>query len=157
MKSWLWISALTLAFTTGVVFVPRVTGQQEHQEHASPLRKALIESGLGDSLTGGGYGNYMKYGVFSTGLKAINAEDARRVELFYSTIHPCECKLAIFRLPQPPAEFPDTDDGYTGLLHELHILLEPVVGHILRVIRYAVQHGIHAISPERFAGLSFPR
>src|SRR2546430_2445867 len=65
--------------------------------------------------------------------------------------------ITIFRLPQPPAEFPDTDDGYTGFLHELHILLEPVVGHILRVIRYAVQHGIHAISPERFAGLGFPR
>ena len=89
--------------------------------------------------------------------RAHDDADARRVELFYSTIHPCEFKLAIFRLPQPPAEFPDTDDGYTGLLHELHILLEPVVGHILRVIRYAVQHGIHAISPERFAGLGFPR
>ncbi|MDY6972960.1 MAG: insulinase family protein [Thermodesulfobacteriota bacterium] len=47
---------------------------------ASPLRKALIDSGLGEDLAGGGLGNELRQGYFSTGLKGINPEDADRIE-----------------------------------------------------------------------------
>ena len=47
---------------------------------ASPLRKALIDSGLGDDLTGGGYGPHYRQAIFSTGLKGIAAGDADKVE-----------------------------------------------------------------------------
>ena len=47
---------------------------------AAPLRKALIDSGLGDDLTGGGYGPYYRQAIFSTGLKGIAASDADKVE-----------------------------------------------------------------------------
>lgn len=47
---------------------------------ASPLRKALIDSGLGDDLTGSGYGPHYRQAIFSTGLKGIAAGDADQVE-----------------------------------------------------------------------------
>lgn len=47
---------------------------------ASPLRKALIDSGLGENLTGGGLEDELRQMMFSTGLKGIRAEDAGKVE-----------------------------------------------------------------------------
>lgn len=47
---------------------------------ASPLRKALIDSGLGEDLTGGGYDSSLRQALFSTGLKGMAAEDADKVE-----------------------------------------------------------------------------
>lgn len=47
---------------------------------ASPLRKALIDSGLGEGLTGGGINNYQKFPYFSTGLKGIKPESASEIE-----------------------------------------------------------------------------
>lgn len=47
---------------------------------ASPLRKALIDSGLGEGLTGGGVNNFQKFPYFSTGLKGIKPESAPEVE-----------------------------------------------------------------------------
>jgi Zn-dependent M16 (insulinase) family peptidase len=47
---------------------------------ASPLRKALIDSGLGDDLTGLGFENELRQMVFSTGLKGVAAENVDRVE-----------------------------------------------------------------------------
>ncbi|RME45674.1 MAG: peptidase M16 [Caldilineae bacterium] len=47
---------------------------------ASPLRKALIDSGLGEDLTGGGMAAHLRQAFFSTGLKGMNPADAGRVE-----------------------------------------------------------------------------
>jgi Zn-dependent M16 (insulinase) family peptidase len=47
---------------------------------ASPLRKALIDSGLGEDLVGGGLGPYLRQLTFSTGLKGVKSEDAPKVE-----------------------------------------------------------------------------
>jgi hypothetical protein len=47
---------------------------------ASPLRKALIDSGLGEDLVGGGYDGQTRQVSFSTGLKGIALEDAEKVE-----------------------------------------------------------------------------
>lgn len=47
---------------------------------ASPLRKALIESGLGEDLTGGGLDADLRQVSFSTGLKGVALEDTSRVE-----------------------------------------------------------------------------
>ncbi|MCP4403924.1 MAG: peptidase M16, partial [bacterium] len=47
---------------------------------ASPLRKALIDSGLGEDLTGGGLSDSLRQMYFSTGLKGISVEDAGKVE-----------------------------------------------------------------------------
>ena len=47
---------------------------------ASPLRKALIDSGLGEDLTGGGLENQLRQMNFSTGLKGIAREAASQVE-----------------------------------------------------------------------------
>lgn len=53
----------------------------------SPLRKALIESGLGEDLAGGGVEVELRQGFFSTGLKGIETEDADRVEaLIFETL-----------------------------------------------------------------------
>ncbi len=47
---------------------------------ASPLRKALIDSGLGEDVTGGGIEGELRQMSFSTGLKGIAGEDADKVE-----------------------------------------------------------------------------
>ncbi len=47
---------------------------------ASPLRKALIDSGLGENLTGGGSEDQLCQLTFGTGLKGIAAADADKVE-----------------------------------------------------------------------------
>lgn len=47
---------------------------------ASPLRKALIDSGLGEDLAGGGLADDQRELYFSVGLKGIATEDADQVE-----------------------------------------------------------------------------
>jgi Zn-dependent M16 (insulinase) family peptidase len=47
---------------------------------ASPLRKALIESGLGEDLTGGGLEPDLRQMLFSTGLKGVAEENTGPVE-----------------------------------------------------------------------------
>ncbi len=47
---------------------------------ASPLRKALMDSGLGEDLTGEGLGDELRQIYFSTGLKGIRMENADRIE-----------------------------------------------------------------------------
>jgi len=46
----------------------------------SPLRKALIDSGLGDDLAGTGLENELRQAYFSTGLKGIDTDQADHVE-----------------------------------------------------------------------------
>jgi Zn-dependent M16 (insulinase) family peptidase len=47
---------------------------------ASPLRKALIDSGLGEDLTGGGFSMYTREATFGTGLKGVAVENTGLVE-----------------------------------------------------------------------------
>ena len=47
---------------------------------ASPLRKALLDSGLGEGLTGGGLSTSSRQARFHIGLKGITAENAEKVE-----------------------------------------------------------------------------
>ena len=47
---------------------------------ASPLRKALIDSGLGEDITGRGLDGELRQLAFSTGLKGIAMEDVDKVE-----------------------------------------------------------------------------
>ena len=47
---------------------------------SSPLRKELIESGLGEDLVGVGLENELRQMFFSTGLKGVRREDLPRVE-----------------------------------------------------------------------------
>ena len=47
---------------------------------ASPLRKALIDSGLGEDVTGGGLSTSTRQMTFSVGLKGVGAENADLVE-----------------------------------------------------------------------------
>ena len=46
----------------------------------SPLRKALIDSNLGEDITGGGLGSELCQMYFSTGLKGIDLKDAEKIE-----------------------------------------------------------------------------
>ncbi len=47
---------------------------------ASPLRTALMESGLGEDLAGGGLENELRQMFFSTGLKGMDPADEHKVE-----------------------------------------------------------------------------
>ena len=47
---------------------------------ASPLRKALIDSGLGEDVTGGGIGTSLRQASFSTGLKGIDPARSEEIE-----------------------------------------------------------------------------
>jgi Zn-dependent M16 (insulinase) family peptidase len=47
---------------------------------AAPLRKALIDSRLGDDLTGSGYNDGIRQHTFAVGMKGIDPADAEQVE-----------------------------------------------------------------------------
>lgn len=47
---------------------------------ASPLRKALLDSGLGEDLTGSGLSTRAKQMTFSVGMKGMNTADSAKVE-----------------------------------------------------------------------------
>lgn len=47
---------------------------------ASPLRKALIDSGLGEDLTGGGFQTGYRQTMYSVGLKGVAEQDTEKVE-----------------------------------------------------------------------------
>ncbi len=54
---------------------------------ASPLRKALIGSGLGEEVIGNGLDDSLRQLTFSTGLKGVRKEDTRQVEaLIFDTL-----------------------------------------------------------------------
>jgi Zn-dependent M16 (insulinase) family peptidase len=54
---------------------------------ASPLKKALLDSGLGEDLTGIGLETDLRQMVFSTGLKGTRARDAKKIEtLIFDTL-----------------------------------------------------------------------
>jgi Zn-dependent M16 (insulinase) family peptidase len=54
---------------------------------SSVLRKTLMESGLGDSITGGGLSDELLQATFSIGLKGIKQEDVSKVEdLIHETL-----------------------------------------------------------------------
>lgn len=58
---------------------------------AAPLRKALTDSGLGESLIGGGIEDELRQPVFSIGLKGVQEEDAQKVvDLVVSTLERLE-------------------------------------------------------------------
>ncbi len=55
---------------------------------ASPLRKALIDSGLGEDVIGGGMENDLRENSYSIGMKGVTAENADKVEaLILDTLH----------------------------------------------------------------------
>ena len=47
---------------------------------AAPLRKALIDSGLGEGMIGGGMGTASRQATFSAGLKGVKEDNADKVE-----------------------------------------------------------------------------
>lgn len=46
---------------------------------ASPLRRALTESGLGESIIGGGLSDELRQPTFSLGLKGVDPANAQKV------------------------------------------------------------------------------
>ena len=47
---------------------------------ASPLRKTLIDSGLGEDVIGGGYSSYTRQPTFAVGMKGLDTENVERAE-----------------------------------------------------------------------------
>jgi presequence protease len=88
---------------------------------ASPLRKALIESGIGSALADGtGYNDYREI-IFSAGLKDVNAEDAEKIEnlilgtleqLVQTGIDPDLIDAAIHQLEIEAREVSDRGEPY---------------------------------------------
>ncbi len=63
-----------------LVLATRIMSRSLVGTPASPLRKVLIESGLGENVVGGGLQTWTRQMYFSTGLKGVNAENIDQVE-----------------------------------------------------------------------------
>ena len=83
--------------------------------------------------------------------RAEDGFDSRVVESIEHAAHPGKLKLAVARFPTAPGGFPDANDGQAGLLHQLDVCVEPVVGRVFRVVRGAIEDGAHAVRRERAA------
>jgi len=78
-----WISVNWLLPETGDVELSLGLNILEHilvETPASPLRKALIDSGLGDDLTQSGVADYLRQIFFTAGMKGISLDDTDKVE-----------------------------------------------------------------------------
>ena len=56
---------------------------------AAPLRRALTESGLGESIIGGGLSDELRQPTFSLGLKGVDPANAQKVCLLPASPPPC--------------------------------------------------------------------
>ena len=71
----------------GLNFSLRILGHILIGTPASPLRKALLDSGLGEDLAGGGMEAELRHLVFSTGLKGTRQRHAKKIEkLIFDTL-----------------------------------------------------------------------
>jgi len=71
---------LTEASSTDTNLALRILGYILLGMPGSPLRKALIDSGLGEDLAGVGLEDELRQMYFSTGLKGIDVRDGERIE-----------------------------------------------------------------------------
>jgi Zn-dependent M16 (insulinase) family peptidase len=79
--------ALPEAVDTELVWGLNVLSYALVGTQASPLRKALIDSGLGEDLTGSGLSTSLRQMTFSVGMKGIRQDDAAKVEtVVYDTL-----------------------------------------------------------------------
>lgn len=56
---------------------------------ASPLRKAITDSGLGESIVGGGMDDTLRQPTYSMGLKGVAPADVEKVSCFSTFGVPC--------------------------------------------------------------------
>lgn len=95
---------------------------------ASPLRKALIDSGLGEDLAGEGLGNELRQTYFSTGLKGIQMESTQKIE-----------ELIFKTLTQLAQEGIDPDTVEAALNTIEFRLRENNIGHLPRGIQFMLR------------------
>jgi presequence protease len=68
-------------------FSLRILGRILVGTPASPLKKALLDSGLGEDLAGGGMESQLRHFIFSTGLKGTRKRHAKKIEkLIFDTL-----------------------------------------------------------------------
>ena len=76
------------------------------------------------------------------GGRAHHDLDPGRVHRVHDPVHPRELELALARLPARPGGLADAHDGDPGPLHQLDVLVEPLVRHVLVVVGGAVEDGV---------------
>lgn len=64
---------------------------------AAPLRRALMESGLGESMIGGGLSGELRQPIFSLGLKGVAPDNADKVSAAADGV--CRCTHTLAPLP----------------------------------------------------------
>ena len=60
---------------------------------AAPLAKALNDSGLGESIVGGGTDDTLRQPVFSMGLKGVKKADVEKARVFHSVFLVAACNI----------------------------------------------------------------
>lgn len=82
--NWVWPDVLN----TDMVIACNILSMVLMDTPASPLRKALIESGLGEDLIGGGLSTYQRQMTFAVGLRGVEVANTPQVEsLIIDTLH----------------------------------------------------------------------
>ena len=79
--------------------------------------------------------------------------NAGRVQFVDNTIHPAKLKLSTLRFPQTPAKFANAHHADACFLHELNVLVQPLVRHVFRIVGNAVKHRVHPVGAKRSARL----
>jgi hypothetical protein len=81
--NWVWPEPLDVTMMLACTVLSRILVG----DPASPLRKALLDSGLGEDLVGGGLDSWLRQMTFSTGLKGIDPADGDKVvNLIFDTL-----------------------------------------------------------------------
>ena len=77
-----------------------------------------------------------------------NGPDPSLVQAVQHSLHPRELEITIARLPTTPRRLPDPHHCDASLLHHLDIFVEPVMGHVFRVVSDTVEDGVHLVGSE---------
>src|SRR5439155_22365111 len=80
--------------------------------------------------------------------------DPSLVQAVQHSLHPRELEITIARLPTTPRRLPDPHHCDASLLHHLDIFVEPVMGHVFRVVSDTVEDGVHLVGSEGWLALS---
>src|SRR5581483_2603561 len=73
--------------------------------------------------------------------RSQNGLDPRLIQTIEYALHPRKLKITIARLPSAPGGLAHTHHGDPSLAHQLDISIEPVIGHVLGVVRDAIEDG----------------
>src|SRR5438309_4962946 len=74
--------------------------------------------------------------------------DSSGMQTVQNALHPGKLEVAVTWLPTAPRRFAHANHRNPDLLHQFHVFIEPLIGHVFGVIGHAIQDCFHFVRSE---------